>query len=715
MIPAPRELRKIGDGDTDAIAGDGAMGVTFFHLFRNYISLFGLIAAGISFTVDVFLLMLDFLAPHQNPYVGLITHMILPMVTLGSLGLVFAGAGLQFWRLRRGKGRVLELPRLDLNNVRHRWVLAGSFLVILIFLGLSTIGGYHSYHYTDSVAFCGTTCHEVMEPEYTAYQNSAHAKVACVQCHIGPGAEWYVRSKINGAYQVYSVAFNKFSRPIPTPVHQLRPSQEICEQCHWPAKFWGEQLASRVHFASDEFNTRREVDLLIKTGGGGQHGLNQGIHWHMNIANKVFYAATDEKRQVIPWVKVQGADGKVVEYMSTEKPLSREQLRSAEVRQMDCMDCHNRPSHRYLPPGRALDPSFQAGKISVNLPYVKRVAVEAMVKEYQTAPEAEQGIEKHIRDFYAQRYPQILKDSEASLKAGIAEVQRVYRQNFFPRMRVSWRAYPENIGHKEFPGCFRCHEGKHVSKDGKVIRKDCAACHDFLERRKGGGFIRTDATPSFAHPWKLDGRHVELRCDACHTGGPMKPATCRGCHDIPAAGAPMAGMKCKECHLKEQQRLPLADCATCHPALAGLHEKGVHKQAACVECHAPHKWGVPERDKCLTCHTDKKTHNAGKACAACHAFRPEAAGGKPAAGGPPDVTFPADPTSPGPVTFAHAAHLAKGAKCADCHPKLFKMQKGSAKLTMDSMGEKQTCGACHDGQKAFGVMDGDKCASCHKS
>ena len=368
--------------------------------------------------------------------------------------------------------------------------------------------------------------------------------------------------------------------------------------------------------------------MLIKTGGGGQHGLNKGIHWHMNIANKVFYVAADEKRQVIPWVKTVGPNGEVVEYVSTENPLSPEQLKKAEVRQMDCMDCHNRPSHRYLPPGRALDPSFQAGKISTELPYIKRVAVEAMVQPFTTTAEAERGIERHIRDFYAKAYPSVLKDFEAKLRDAIAEVQRVYRQNFFPQMRVNWQAYPENIGHKEFPGCFRCHEGKHVSKDGRVIRNDCAACHDFLERRKGGAFVRAEATAAFAHPWKLGGKHAEVLCGTCHTGGPMKPATCRGCHGIADSGAPMAAMQCKECHLKEQQVKPLASCATCHPAVAGLHKKQPHKDAGCVACHAPHAWSIEGRDRCLTCHGDRAQHNPGPPCAQCHDFRPATTAGK---------------------------------------------------------------------------------------
>jgi len=691
------------------------MVITLRRLFRNYISLIGGIVASMSFILNVFLLLLDISRPTQNPYVGIVTFMILPGVTLGSLGLVFGGAALRFFQLRR-EAQVVELPRLDLNNTRHRLVLFGTFLAIIIFMTLSAVGGYESYHYTDSVAFCGQTCHTVMQPEHTAYKVSPHARVACVSCHIGPGAEWFVRAKISGAYQVYSVAFNKFSRPIQTPIENLRPAQDVCEQCHWPAKFWGEQLAERVHFSSDEKNTRRQVSLLIKTGGGSVAGVNAGIHYHMNIQNKIWYAAADHRRQVIPWIRVQGPDGKVTEYVSTEKPLTPEELKKAEIRRMDCVDCHNRPSHRYLPPGRALDPSLQEGRISPELPFIKKVAVEAMVQTYGTPEEADRGIETYIRDFYQKQYPAVAQGQDAKVKAAIDEVKRVYHLNFFPEMKVSWQAYPDNIGHKEFPGCFRCHDGKHVSADGKVIDRKCDSCHEFLERRAGGAFVRAEATAAFAHPWKLGGKHAEVLCGTCHTGGPMKPATCRGCHGIAESGAPMAGMQCKECHLKDQQLKPLASCATCHPAVAGLHKKQPHKDAGCVACHAPHAWSIEGRDRCLTCHGDRAQHNPGPPCAQCHDFRPAATAGKSAApSGPPAIVFPADANSPGKVTFEHAKHLAKGAKCADCHPKLFAMKKGGAKLAMDSMGEGKTCGACHDGKKAFGVMDGEKCDSCHKS
>ncbi len=688
--------------------------LTLRRLFRNWTSLIGAVIAGLSMTVNVFLLIVDFLAPRHNPYVGIITYMFLPGITLVGLAVVVVGGAVRYHKLRRGHV-VVELPQLDLNAPRHRFILGASFLVIIAFLGFSAVGGYQAYHFSDSVVFCGQACHTVMRPEFTAYQNSPHARVACVDCHIGPGAEWFVRSKLSGAYQVYATLFNKYPRPIPTPIRNLRPAQETCEQCHWPAKFWGEQLATRIHYGSDKSNTRREVQLLVKTGGGSVKGLSQGIHWHMNIANKIWYIATDERRQVIPWVRSEEPSGRVTEFISATNPITPERRKKGEMRRMDCMDCHNRPSHRYLPPGRALGRSFQAGRISTDLPYIKKVSVEAMVEPYTTMTEAAQKIEEYIRGFYNKEYPSVAKEETNKLQAAISEIQRVYEQNFFPEMRVNWQTYPDDIGHREFPGCFRCHDGKHVSGDGRVIRKDCGTCHDFLEAGKGGSLIRVAATPAFAHPWKLGGKHAEILCDVCHTGGPMKPATCRGCHDIRASGAPMASLDCKQCHLKEQQLEPLAKCRTCHGDLGGLHKASTHSSAGCAACHAPHAWSPDPRKACLVCHADKAEHNPGPACADCHEFRAAAGAKASTRSGPPPITFPADPGSPGPVTFEHAKHLATGAKCSDCHPKVFKMQKGGDKLTMDEMAAGKSCGTCHNGQKAFAAMDGDRCLTCHKA
>jgi len=449
--------------------------IRFRHLFRNYVSLAGGLIAGIGFSTNIFLILTDLLNPSPNPYVGIVTYMLLPGITMAGLGLTVVGAAISFARLRHGQ-EFLVLPQIDLNTPRHRMMLGASLTALFLFLGLSAVGGYQAYHFTDSVQFCGQACHAVMNPEYTAYQESAHARVACASCHIGPGAEWFVRSKLSGTYQIYSVLFNKYPRPIATPIHNLRPAQQTCEQCHWPAKFWGEQLATRAHYASDERNTRREINLLIKTGGGGVRGLSQGIHWHMNISEKVWYIASDERRQVIPWMRAEDSSGRVTEYTSTDNPLTAEQRQRAEMRRMDCVDCHNRPSHRYLPPSRAVDLSLEAGSIPANLPFIKKVAVEAMVQPYATAAEADQGIERYIRAFYEKEYPAVAKAYEERVRPAVEEVKRAFHRNFFPEMKVNWQVYPDNIGHKEFPGCFRCHDGKHVNEQGIPLNSSCSIC-----------------------------------------------------------------------------------------------------------------------------------------------------------------------------------------------------------------------------------------------
>jgi c(7)-type cytochrome triheme protein len=687
------------------------MPLTLRRLLSNYASLIGAVVAGVSFVTDLFLILVDILATRHNPYLGIVTYMILPGVTLLGVVLILAGATVRFIRLRRGL-EVVELPRLDLNNPRHRAGLAVTFVAIILLLGLSAVGGYQAYNFSDSVAFCGEVCHTVMAPQYTAYLHSPHARVACVECHIGPGAEWFVRSKLSGLYQVYATLFDKYPRPIPTPIHDLRPAQETCEQCHWPAKFWGEQLSVRVFYQPDEQNTRREVDLLVKTGGGEVRGVREGIHWHMNIANKVWYIAADARRQVIPWVRVEDRKGRVAEYTATDHPLAPRQIREGDMRRMDCIDCHNQPSHRFLPPTRAVNLAMEAGHIPEDLPYIKKIAVEALVQPYASSADADRGIERYLRDFYEKKYPGLAQAPAEKLRAAVQGVQEVYRLNFFPDMRVSWRAYPDNIGHREWPGCFRCHDGRHASQGGNVLPRTCDTCHDFLVEQ-AGVFVRVPATPGFAHPWKLAGKHAEILCDACHTGGPAKPATCRGCHGLPASGAPMASLDCRQCHLKEQQLEPLADCKSCHAALGGLHTAGLHPDAGCTACHAPHAWLPVPRQSCLACHADKVQHFPGQPCSACHSFRTAAK--SRTAGAPPPVTFKGGADSPGPVTFSHQAHLAKGLTCSNCHPRLFKMQAGGLTLTMDKMAAGQFCGACHNGKKAFGVMDGDRCSTCHKS
>jgi c(7)-type cytochrome triheme protein len=696
-------------------------------LFRNLLSLAGFGLCALSLPAGLFLLLADFFAPKTHPYAGIITYMIVPMVFALGLGLAFCGALWEAWRRRRGLGHI-SLPRLDLNEARDRRIVLTIAIVAVGLSVLGAVGSYRAYEFTDSVTFCGEVCHKVMAPEYTAYQESPHARVTCAECHVGPGAGWFVKSKLSGMYQVYAVLRNKYPRPIPTPIENLRPAQETCEQCHWPQKFFGAQLSTRVHFEADEGNTRVETVMLVKTGGGDPiHGPSQGIHWHMNISNKVAYVELDPRRQIIPWVRVEHADGRATEYLSRETPISAEALAAAPRRRMDCMDCHNRPTHHFLSPDRAMNQALLRGRIDATLPFIKRQGVEVLAQNYASFDEADRRIRESLTAFYAERYPAVAKSRQPAIEAAIKEIQRIYRTNNFPEMGVTWRAYPDNIGHKEFPGCFRCHEGKHISAEGQVLSRDCAICHTFLVKAKDGQtMIPAKAEPAFAHPWKLGGRHAEIRCNQCHSGGIPLVASCAGCH----AREPKvhAALGCASCHLKEQLVKPLAQCTACHLQRVGLHAGTLHRTLACTNCHHPHEWKVTTRDTCERCHTDRREHNAGADCWACHRFeQPGLVAAAAAAGAAPtgsprkltpegggDLLLQGAAGSIGPVTFQHKSHVPRGLGCTECHTRLFPLARSKGHYTMASMAAGQNCGACHNGTKAFAAMDSTRCMTCHR-
>jgi len=400
-----------------------------------------------------------------------------------------------------------------------------SFLTFLVvFMMVSVAGSYKAYEYTDSVQFCGQLCHTVMNPEFTAYRLSPHARVACVDCHVGSGATWYVKSKLSGARQVYAATFNTFPRPIPTPVHNLRPAQETCEQCHWPKKFYGGQLKVFTHYASDEKNSVRQVRLLIKTGGGDPAtGAPEGIHWHMNIANKIDYVAADEKRQVIPYIHVVDQQGRVTEYYAKDSTLTKDQIKAevakGETHHMDCVDCHNRPTHIYVPPDQAVDQSLLARRIDASLPFVKQEAVTVLTGTYATTDAGVSGIAKGMEDFYESKYPDVAKTKQLEIRNAVAEVQQIFKRTTFPEMKLNWQTHPNNLGHFYYSGCFRCHDGQHVSADGKVVSRECNQCHTLMSQSEGTS-VATIAAPntSFQHPVDI-GDLTQVNCADCHTGG----------------------------------------------------------------------------------------------------------------------------------------------------------------------------------------------------
>jgi hypothetical protein len=490
----------------------------FPNSFYNPVTLAGAVIAVISFGLVLFLILLEAMSATPKPYMGIIAFVVLPGIMLIGLAISIIGIVREHRLERAGKSHGLHLPPIDLNNPRHRRIVSLVAVGTVLLLLFSAFGSFKAYEHTDSDQFCGETCHTVMEPEYTAYQYSPHARVGCVKCHIGPGAGWFVRSKISGAYQVYAVLFDKYPRPIPTPIENLRPAQETCEQCHWPKHFYSQKEHVNTYFVSDEQNTKWTLNLLMKIGGGNiEAGPTSGIHWHMNIAHEVTYAALDRERQVIPWVQSKTPDGKVTVYRSTEIEVTPESLKNAFTRRMDCIDCHNRPSHIYHPGARSVNHMMSLGWIDPHLPSIKSVAVKALDEQYATKKGGVDSIALAVREYYKSSYPEIAVAQKASIDSAIVHIEDIFERSYFPEMRVSWKKFNNNIGHMYYKGCFRCHDGKHVSDEGKVLSRDCNVCHTILAQQFEKDTLRVSlGGVEYKHPVDIGDAWKETNCSDCH-------------------------------------------------------------------------------------------------------------------------------------------------------------------------------------------------------
>ncbi len=469
---------------------------------RSKISVIGASMTTVIFFVLVISVVLDLQGLVDNPYFGFITYMVLGPMFIVGLVLVFIG--LFFFKGKEELGlftfeylkEQFTAPS-KFDKVRKLVILA-TFLTVLNIIIVSLIS-YTGYHYTESVQFCGQFCHSVMKPEYTAYQHSPHSRVRCVECHIGAGAQWFVKSKISGARQLFAVAFETYSRPIETPVHGLRPARETCEECHRPEMFHGEKLIVKDKFKEDEKNTHVQTVLLMKVGSGGYRGYEaQGIHWHVSPDNTITYRHTDRERENIPEVRLVKSDGTEV-FFTTGEEVPPEGAGEGGTRVMDCIDCHNRPTHIYLSPDEALNQKLLTNEIPRDLPYIKRQALEAITGEYQTKEEAIDGIATTLWAWYNEKYPKIAKENAQLIEKAIAGAQKAYSENVFPSMKIGWNTYNTHLGHADDRGCFRCHDDSHAAKDGESISMDCDTCHIILAEeeenpriletlRSGGGY-----------------------------------------------------------------------------------------------------------------------------------------------------------------------------------------------------------------------------------
>jgi nitrate/TMAO reductase-like tetraheme cytochrome c subunit len=448
-------------------------------LARNPISWAGGIVATTAAILFIIFFILEFLGFLNNPYIGIVIFVAIPAAFVFGLLLIPAG---MWWANRRNQLHPGEShwPIIDFGNGHHRRVAGVVFALTVINALIVSLAAYGGVHYMESREFCGEVCHTPMEPQYVAYKDAPHSRVECVDCHVGSGAGNFIRAKANGTRQLWGVITGDYGRPIPTPVHNMRPARETCEQCHWPEKFHGDKPRTIKEYADDETNSETVTTFQMHVGGGSAKlGIGTGIHWHMNVSNRIEYVAADPERGAIPFVRLTAKDGTVTDYTAPDAGTAP----PAEDawRRMDCIDCHNQPAHRFeVTPQRAVDKVMAAGLLPRDLPFARREAVAAVSAEYPSQEAAMSGIDKRLRDFFAEggKTP-----DQKLVDQAVRATQAVYRRNVFPSMAVKWGTYPNNIGHVENPGCFRCHDDEHKSKDGRVIKQDCELCHTSPETK----------------------------------------------------------------------------------------------------------------------------------------------------------------------------------------------------------------------------------------
>jgi len=464
-----------------------------YYLGQNIISLIGVVLTTSSALTLIGFWAFDFILPGPpHPYIGILFFLILPAFFLLGLILIPIGIILRRRRLRAAGELPTVYAEIDLKTpqVRNGLLFVGmaTILNVMIF----GVASYRGVSYMDTATFCGRTCHTVMAPEFIAHEGSTHSNVECVGCHVGPGAGGYARAKFSGLHQLYALAFKRYPTPIPTPVHNLPSTRDTCEHCHWPQRISGDKLLVKTNYKDDEKNTKQTTALILKIGGRTYAG-SVGIHGrHLDDGSRIRYISTDAERQVIPVVYYTDTKGKTIEFVSTDNKATKQRLEQSEHRAMDCIDCHNRPTHAFELPESAVDLRMSQGLISPELPYIRKKAVELLKVDYPNRETAKPRILQSIVTFYRDTYPAVSNTKRVVVEQSADAVADIYLRNIFPNMKVTWGVHPNNLGHNDSPGCFRCHDGSHTSADGQTITNDCSACHNLLAVQEENPKVLTD-------------------------------------------------------------------------------------------------------------------------------------------------------------------------------------------------------------------------------
>jgi nitrate/TMAO reductase-like tetraheme cytochrome c subunit len=397
-------------------------------------------------------------------------------------------------------------------------------LLPFAFLGLLTIftisGTVYGWTYTNSPEFCGSACH-TMPPQYSAYLQSPHARVQCVECHIGRDVvTTQFTRKAGDLRHVVLTITQDYEFPIRS--RAMRPARDSCERCHFPEKFSDDSLREIQHFANDEASTAEIIYLILKTGGGTEReGLGQGIHWH--IQNEVRYLATDSLEQEIPYVRVVGDDGVITEFYDVASGFTPDNIAGTELQTMDCITCHNRITHSIPSPEEAIDQAISKDLIAGDLPFIRQKTVELLSQPY---PDQQAGFAAltTLPAFYQENYPEIYAERQVEIEAVVGVMHEIYSLIVFPEQKIDWQTHPDNLGHTDSPGCFRCHDGKHMTSTGEAIRLECNLCHSVPVTAESRDLVanleivRGPEPTSHTHTsWiTLHGQAIDASCAACH-------------------------------------------------------------------------------------------------------------------------------------------------------------------------------------------------------
>lgn len=584
----------------------------------------------------------------------------------------------------------------------------------LLFLILA-VGGVQAWEWSNSSEFCAEMCHDVHPEEVPAYQDSYHAQVECVECHLSRGGILQnVFLKASHLRHLPEALLGQYGRP----VHRetLSPTSESCERCHFSSVDQGDKVLEIRRFGLDKENTEKRTYLILKIGGGekdeSERGMGYGIHWH--AVNRVEYIAADERKQDIPWVRATLPDGRTVEYDDVTDPLSAEEIAGTEKRVMDCVDCHNRVGHPFLHPERLLDKALAEDRLSYDLPFVKREMLDLLTANYPSQEAALTAVEPWKAQ-YKTTYPRAASTQAAVIERAAEVAQELVSRLVFEKEGITWQSFIDDGGHDKFPGCFRCHDGKHLSPEGESIRLHCNICHSIPVVMDPGGDPPDMPAASLEEP----ASHLEANFMADHRF--QANDVCTECHGPNTFGTDNSTFCANStCHRRAWPAVDL-NAAFPHP----VELEGKHAEAWCHDCHVGERKPV---DKCANCHEPAMLPHFGDVCEDCHTpdgFELADASGfeHPVAleGAHIDLTCSACHTAGQTLTFEcvdchqppRESHFAEG--CEDCHtPVSFE----GAELPLErhpvpliGRHEHATCGVCHaEGQRVPEYV----CSNCHQ-